>query len=227
MNVLNVTGASTLHTLNVTGSSTLYGAQIGNYMYFNNDAGSNPADFATQSFGAIGTNLSGGQAELDFINTGMFFSNLASSAFDWYILTSATTHKLLMRLYNSGSLWINGDLTVTGNVSSANLGTGMEIIYQQITGAGSSCGGTLALTKNTSANTNYMVFPSIYYGYSGSSGTYDATGTSGAVSVPVISLRTDSSFTWSMEKSSGDNVNIYMTFLVVYGVTNSSFPNSY
>jgi hypothetical protein len=103
----------------------------------------------------------------------------------------------------------------------------MEILYYYVTGSGSSLSEAMTLKHNTAGDTNYSVFPSIYYGYGGSSGTYDATGTSGAVQIPVINLRTSSSFHFNMEKSTGDNVNIYIVFLVVYGTSTSAYPSSY
>jgi len=74
--------------------------------------------------------------------------------------------------------------------------------------------------------TDYSVFPSIYYGYTGSSGTYNATATSGAINQIIITGITNTQFTWTLEKTTGDNVNVYLLFLVVYSVS-SNYPKVY
>jgi hypothetical protein len=71
------------------------------------------------------------------------------------------------------------------------------------------------------------VIPSIYYGFGGSGGTYTALETSGAMGQIVISSITSTQFTWNVEKSTGDNVNIYLTFLVIYNIGGSNYPKSY
>ena len=87
--------------------------------------------------------------------------------------------------------------------------------------------GNITLTNNITNTTNYAVFPSIYYGWSGSSGTYTATGTSGAMGQIVISSITSTQFTWNVSKATGDNVNIFLCFLIVYNIDNSDYPKSY
>ena len=126
----------------------------------------------------------------------------------------------------SGNLAVTGTLTVNGQ-AYAPTQSNMEIVTYQLGGSDNSVSGTLALTQNTTNTTNYTVFPSVYYGYSGSSGTYGATQTSGAVCPVVISNITSSSFTWNVEKSTGDGVNVYLVFLVVYNVSGSNYAKSY
>ncbi len=70
------------------------------------------------------------------------------------------------------------------------------------------------------------MFPSIYYGYSGSSGTNNAVNTSGTCGQIVISSRTATTYNWNLEKGTGDNVNVYLVFLVVYNL-GSDYPSSY
>jgi hypothetical protein len=71
------------------------------------------------------------------------------------------------------------------------------------------------------------VFPSIYYGYSGSGGTYNATNTSGAMKQIVIAGITSTNFSYYFQKDTGDNVNIYINFLIVYQMPNSDYAKSY
>jgi len=80
--------------------------------------------------------------------------------------------------------------------------------------------------KNGNGTTNYSVFPSIYYGYTGSSGTYNANETSNAIKQIIITGITSSQFTWTLRKTTGDNVNVYLLFLVVYSVS-SNYPKVY
>jgi hypothetical protein len=87
--------------------------------------------------------------------------------------------------------------------------------------------GIIALTNNTTATTNYIVMPSVYYGYTGSGGTYNAQQTSGALNPIVISSITNTQFSFNLEKSTGDNVNIILTFLVMYNIAGSDYPKSY
>jgi hypothetical protein len=103
----------------------------------------------------------------------------------------------------------------------------MEIVYYKLQGNAASVTQTIALQKNTSATTNYSVFPSLYYGFSGSAGTYDANGTSGAVHNIVVSTRTASSFSWTLQKATSNNVNVYVVFLVIYNASSSLYPSSY
>ena len=100
-----------------------------------------------------------------------------------------------------------------------------EYHYSQITGHEDSASGTITLNNNF-GTTNYTVFTSIYYGYSGSSGTYNSKDTSGALSPVVIRTITSSSFEWVLKKSTGDNVNIYIVFMVVYNNA-LDYPKSY
>lgn len=99
-----------------------------------------------------------------------------------------------------------------------------EYHYSHVTGNNSSASGTITLNNNF--GTNYAVFTSIYYGYSGSDGTYDSTNTSGALSPVVINTIKSSSFKWVFSKTTGDNVNIYIVFMVVYNNA-LDYPKSY
>jgi hypothetical protein len=224
------------------------------YTYFGNDGATQPTYALSSYFGAIGANMTGGNGDMDFINTGYDSASLTLSAFDWYRLTSTTTKELLMRLYHSGGLLIsgllnavggittttltatglstladvnvNGNLTVSGNITSSS-SSNMEILYYQLKGNAANVVETMTLVHNTTATLNYSVFPSLYYGFTGSSGTYDALQTSSALNNIVIGARTDSSFTWSVNKSTGDNVNVFVVFLVIYNASSSDYYTSY
>ncbi len=76
----------------------------------------------------------------------------------------------------------------------------MEISYYKLQGNANTVTQTMTLAKNTTATTNYSVFPSLYYGFSGSGGTYDANGTSDAMNPIVITTRTASSFSWTVQR---------------------------
>jgi hypothetical protein len=67
----------------------------------------------------------------------------------------------------------------------------------------------------------------VYYGYTGSGGTYNAVDTSGAINPIVISDITSSSFVVNFKKGTGDNVNIYVTFFVAYQIAGSDYPKVY
>jgi len=106
-------------------------------------------------------------------------------------------------------------------------GTSFEFNFIHITGSNANESGTITLFNNVFATTNYSVMSSFYYGYSGSGGTYDALNTSQALYQMVISNITATSFTYNFRKGTGNNVNIYVQFLVVYNALNTDFAKSY
>lgn len=138
-------------------------------------------------------------------------------------LTVKGNSELLGDVSMNSNCLINGNLTVNGPFVSNQ----MEIVYEQITGNAGSVNQSMPLYKNTTNTTNYSVFPSIYYGFSGSNGTYDANATSGAIQQIIITNRQVGSFDWNMQKSTGDNVNVFIVFLIVYDVYSSGYPSSY
>ena len=246
--------------LSVSGKSTLHTTENHGYMYFNNTGTANVIDYGTQYFGAIGANTTSGDAEVDFINMGFNASMLTKSAFDWYLMTSATAKTMLARLYNSGDMFIkgvlsasglstttlvasghsqladvssnsvtvNGDLHVTGEIFGLPVQNNMEILYYHLTGSTDAVTALMTLQNNTSNTKNYIVIPGIYYGLSvGTAGTYDANATSGALHNIVISDIETSTFRWYLSKSNNNNVNVYIYFMVLYGVSDSSFPKGY
>jgi len=77
------------------------------YTYIGNDGTNLPTYNLSNYFGAIGSNMTSGHGELDFVNTGYNEASTTTSAFDWYMMTSATAKTLLMRLYHSVQLWVS------------------------------------------------------------------------------------------------------------------------
>ena len=69
------------------------------------------------SCGGLGGNLSGGNVELDFVNSGVNYATPTSYAFNWYILTSSTTKTLL------ADMRTNGNFTTIGTITSPTITT--------------------------------------------------------------------------------------------------------
>ena len=143
----------------------------------------------------------------------------------------------------SGNLTIGADITASGNVSCNDINCGditcnsingvvpqnnmtiSEVVFASITGNASSYSGTIGITNPTGAN-NYSVYPSVYYGSTGSSGTYDASGTAEAIQYIITANRQINNFDFYGYKTDGNNVAIYVQFLVIYKPS-SSPPSSY
>ena len=121
---------------------------------------------------------------------------------------------------------IVGDLTVLGTLS-ANINSTMEIVYFNMIGNASAVTQTMTLLNNLEATTDYSVFPSFYYGFTRSGGTYDIGATSTAVNQIMITNRLADSFELYVTKTTGDNINVYVVFLVIYGVSTSAYPSIY
>ena len=103
----------------------------------------------------------------------------------------------------------------------------MEIVYYQITGNAGTTNETMTLANNVTNTTDYSVFPSFYFGFTGSGGTYNIGGTASALSQCMITARTAANFAFYLDKSTGDNINVFIVFLVVYGVSSSAYPSVY
>lgn len=109
----------------------------------------------------------------------------------------------------------------------ASIVPGFEVLTAYITGNAGSVNQTFILQHNRSNSTNYAVFPTIYYGYSGSAGTFDLNGTSNTVSQLVVNGITNTQFSVYFNKGTGDNINIYLSCLVVYEMPNTTYPKAY
>jgi len=86
--------------------------------------------------------------------------------------------------------------------------------------------GTVTLTNNF--GTDYAVFTSMYFGYTGGSDeTYSQTETSGAISGNIIIANiTDTSFEWNLFLANNESINIYIIFMVVFN-DSLDYPKSY
>lgn len=111
--------------------------------------------------------------------------------------------------------------------TSATIPPSFEFQSVRITGNAGSVSGNIILSKNITATSNYAVFPTIYYGYTGSGGTYDALGTSGTMNPIVISAITSTQFTYNFTKGTGDNVNMDIQFLIVYQIAGSDYAKTW
>ena len=109
------------------------------------------------------------------------------------------------------------EVCVPGNLQVDGYNNGVFIKYEYISGDSDHVQSNIDISDINLLNTKkYVVLPTVYYGYSGSGGTYNAKNTSGALHPIVISNITYSQFTWNLEKSTGDNVNIYIIFIIIF-----------
>jgi hypothetical protein len=111
---------------------------------------------------------------------------------------------------------LNG--TASNALQATNQANGVAIpamyfFYADATGGGSTESGTFTFTALP--DTDYGVFSSIYYGYSGSGGTYTASQSSGAISTMIIYNITTTSFSWIFERTTGQNLNVKVVFQLI------------
>jgi hypothetical protein len=231
---LGVTGASTMSTLTTSGLATLHQLDVQTHTQLADVAVTSSTNTGTMSVTGASTMSTLTTSGLGTLNalTVTGHSQLADTAATNLSTTgtltvagTATTHDII-----ANNVTVNGDLHVSGVIydSGTPTSSNMEILYFQVKGTASSVTQAITLKLNSSSTTNYSVFPSIYDGYTGgSSGTYTTTMTSGAIKSIVITNRTAANFTFTMEKDTGDSVNAYLVFLVVYNVPNSTYPSTY
>jgi len=131
-----------------------------------------------------------------------------------------------VNMYQNAS--VTGNLTVGGELYLTNYNTlPMEILWFNITGNASATTETMILQNNITSTTNYSVFPSFYYGFTGSGGTYNIGQTCNAVSQVMITGRTNTEFQWYLNKTTGDNINVMIYFLIIYAIGNSNYPSTW
>jgi len=70
--------------------------------------------------------------------------------------------------------------------------------------------------NNYNNSANYFVLTSFWYNYSGSSGTYSPSSTVTSLGQVVIYNKTSTSFTFKINKTTGDNLNNYLCFTIIY-----------
>jgi len=113
---------ATQTALNLKANNT--NAQFSGYTYFANIGSTALTGFGGGNFGAIATNLTGGHAEMDFVNTGFSYTNPTAYSFNWYLATSTTTRTLLASMRNNGNFNILGNFSaVAGAFTGALTGT--------------------------------------------------------------------------------------------------------
>ena len=120
--------------------------------------------------------------------------------------------------------YTNGDKPVQAKPLTSSAVPNMEILFYHLTGDGSEATATMTLANNINETTNYAVFPSLYYGYSGSSGTYGVFDSFFKINVSNF---TSTQFSANFQKGSGNNANVYIQFLVIYDMVGTDFPKSY
>jgi hypothetical protein len=127
----------------------------------------------------------------------------------------------------NGSDGDKGNVPATQTISNNTLIPSFEVLYYHLTGNANKIAAKMTLQNNIYGTTNYTVLPSVYYGYTGSSGTYGPRGTSGSITEPVIYGITSTDFRFVFQKDTNDNVNIYIIFLIIYQIKNTDFPKVY
>jgi hypothetical protein len=121
---------------------------------------------------------------------------------------------------------LSGNATTATNATNQANGVqipAMYFFYAHITGGGTDETGTFTFPD---LGTNYMVFSSIYYGYSGSSGVYNAINSSSAINTMIIFDIRTTQFSWVFKRSTGDNLSVYAVFMLVCSPS-LNFPKSY
>lgn len=112
---------------------------------------------------------------------------------------------------------IGGNLVVHGTITGVGYSSApQEFHFAALTGNDANPSGTITLKGNQNT-TNYAVFSAIYDNLpAGSSGTYNNAAVSSALNQIVIYDITKTSFSWILNKATGNNVNINIVFNVIY-----------
>ena len=120
--------------------------------------------------------------------------------------------------------YTNGNKPVQAKKLSSSYMPNMEVLFYHLTDDVDQNTATMTLANNISGTDNYAVFPSLYYGYSGSSGTYHVFDSYFNINVSNF---TSTQFFCNIKKGTGDAANVYIQFLVIYDVPGTDFPKSY
>jgi cytoskeletal protein CcmA (bactofilin family) len=193
-------GITTTTTLTASGNSVLHGTTATTLT----TSGAVTMNGAVSTYG--GLTVHGSPADLH-----SFTSSNASSVTGGLTADNMTV---------TGNLKVNG--TITGNMQN------MEVVQYYMSGASDTTTEIMQLHHNSTNTTSYIVIPTIYYGFSGNSNTYDAMNSGMALAnAIVITNRTTTTFTFTVDKNNGKNINVYVSFLVLYGVQGTNYPTSY
>ena len=120
--------------------------------------------------------------------------------------------------------YTNGDKPIQTKPLTSSAMPNMEVLFFHLTGTVEQSTATMLLANNISGTSNYAVFPSIYYGYGGSSDTYHVYDSYFNINVSDF---TDTQFYCNIKKGTGDAANVYIQFLVIYDVPGTDFPKNY
>ena len=124
------------------------------------------------------------------------------------------------------SLSTSGFQSNTYNTDLVNVFPVTKYYSVRVTGNASTVSGTITISGPPNGGTKYVVFSSAYSGYPETSGTYNAINTAGALKHVVIYGIASNQFNWALGKNTGDNVNIYLIFMVVWNDA-LNYPKSY
>ena len=91
----------------------------------------------------------------------------------------------------------------------------IQYAYINITGNSSNATGTVTI-NNYNGTTNYFVLTSFLSNYSGGSGTYNPGNSVTALGLPIIYNKTTTNFQYQINKGTGDNINVYCCFTIIY-----------
>lgn len=130
----------TSNKLDKTGGSgtdnVFYSPLVGQYMYILN-SGSNPPLFtrSLNAWNAIGSNISKGQKELNFVNYDTaLYNSISTKAFVFSKMSDETTYDDFLIIYNNGNAKLKGDLVIdNGNISLTGLNTNLTTISNKLT----------------------------------------------------------------------------------------------
>jgi chaperonin cofactor prefoldin len=103
-------------TLNTKANSSA--PLISSYLYLNNINGVFP--ITSGAFMALGSNLTAGNAEGNFINTATFLQSSSLMAFNFSKLLTTTTKRDLLQIFNTGNASLLGVLTVNDINTNGN-----------------------------------------------------------------------------------------------------------
>jgi len=144
---------------------------------------------------------------------------------DLYVNNNTSINSILSLNVSAG---VKGIVPVMPTISNNTLVPSFEVLYYHVTGDADKIVAKMTLQNNIYGTTNYAVFPTVYYGYTGSSGTWTAENTSRIIKHVVIYGITNTDFTFVMARGETDeNINIYITFFITYQIKNTDYPKSY
>jgi len=109
--------------------------------------------------------------------------------------------------YRANANYYNSDL--------AKIIPPIQYAYFNITGTNSIVDSSIPI-KNYNNSSNYFVLSSFLSNSPNTSGSYNAAGLVTALGQPVIYYKLPGAFGFYMNKSTGDNTNIYICFTIIY-----------